>query len=450
MRKTTCLIVAICIFLFVNSAVLCCERKASPPAAVKKYGLYLEKKWGKWQRSEKGLYRPNTIKIHHDGTVYITSAAASADAEDFDYHRAQKFTEKGTYLGWFGGYQTGLQEEEWIAMPSSVGFAVNGYVHLKASLGGYIKTYTPEGEYKSGFSGYGDSGSPFVSLNAVWGDRENNIYVSVGMVTNGVINKFTSKGKLLYDIDENAMGGKGKGFKSGPNGLVCDRYNNLYACDWGNDRVVKFDSTGKMLEEIGPATAGTTVMVHADSDYASDGMDKPDEVTISPDGSIYVLASHKVYRYDADGVLLSVYGGQGGGANQFVNAMSLGCAPDGKVYVLDTDFTAEVASVKVLRPAYYKHSFSAVKIVGKVLGVKGDDLSLITVVVQGKDDDGNDFFAAARPTASGKFLFKKFPKGADYRVSVRGINTLKFNEVDDITGTADGNVKGANFKVQAK
>ena len=454
MSRGTCFVLAVCMFLCAPIWVLCGEQKASPAAVVKKYykstgGLYLEKRWGKWQRSEKGLYRPNSIGIHADGTVYIVSNPASATAEDFDYHRAQRFTDKGVYLGWFGGWQNGMQGEGWIAMPSSVGFAVNGYVYLKASLGGTIKTFTAEGAYKSDFPGWGDSGGPAAFLEGVCGDRDNNIYVSVNSYI-GVVNKFTSKGKLLYAIDEDAMGGDGKGFKSGPQGLACDRYNNLYVCDCGNDRIVKFDSTGKMLSEFGAATPGTTVMVHADCDFAASGVDKPDEVAISPDGSIYVLGEHKVYRYDGQGVMLSVYGGQGNGADQFINAQSLGCAPDGKVYVLDADVTAEGASVRVLRPAYYKHDYAAVKLVGKVKGVKGDDLLLVSIVIEGEDGEGNEFFAAARPKANGKYIFKKFPKGADYRVSVRGLNTLKFQEVDDITGTAGGNVKGLNFTVKGK
>lgn len=407
-------------------------------AAVNKYfrqksGLFFEKSWGKWARSKSGLYMPDNIDLHPGGDVYVVSSAGSADETDFAYHRAQRFTEAGKYLGWFGGWKNGTQQPGWIAMPISVAFAPNGWVHLLAALGGAVKTYTPQGAVQGSFSGFGGSGGPATFPYALCGDKDGSIYVSVSSVMDGFINKFDAAGKVLHVITDETMG-KGNEFLSGPRGIACDRFGNLYACDGGKDRIVKFDPAGRILGEFKTAA----------------GLDNPDEVAISPDGGFYVLAASRIFRFDALGRLTSVFGGKGTGKSQFRNAVSVGCAPDGRVYVLDSDYDARIASVKILRPAYYGHKFAKVKLAGRVIGMAAADLKLATVVVEGKDAGGIGFFAAARLSAQGGYGFLGFPKGATYRLSLRGTNTLRYLEAPDITGRAAGNKTSLNFKAVKK
>jgi sugar lactone lactonase YvrE len=453
MRRTF-IYITLAVLIGIPFALYANEQEASPTATVKKYyrtrsGLFFESKWGKWQRSESGLYNPTNLKVHPGGEIYITSSGDSGDAEDFAYHRAQRFSEKGQFIAWFGGYMGGIQQPGWIERPRSVSFAPNGDVHLLETLGGHTKTYTPEGELKADFSSFGGSGGPTIFPNTVCGDKDGAIYVSLYSALDGYINKFDKNGKLLNAITKDTMG-KGNEFKSGPNGLACDRFGNLYACDRGKNRVVKFDPDGNILDEFKSAPIGAPVLVHVDSDFTAEGMEYPDEVAVSPNGTLYVLADSKVYRYDSAGQLISVFGGKGEGDNLFRSAQSLACGPDGRVYVLDADYTAKIASVKIYRPAYYTHKYAKVKLVGKVSGMSASNFALVTVVVEGTDAAGNEFFAAARPAANGKFIFKKFPKDASYRLSLRGTNTFVYNEPPDLTGKANGNVMGLNFKAVAK
>ncbi len=424
------------------------------PAAVNKYfrqksGLYFEKQWGKWERSKSGLYMASNLKVHPGGEVYVASSAASGDEKDFAYHRAQRFTEAGKYLGWFGGWKNGMQKPGWISMPNSVSFAPNGWVHLLAALGGDVNTYTPEGVVKGSFSGFGGSGGPTTFPYAVCGDKDGSIYVSIISMMHGFINKFDANGKVLRVITDETMG-KGNEFLSGPRGLAGDRFGNLYACDGGKDRVVKFAPDGKILGEIKTAAGMDNPSRRGHTVPSRLAMEGPDEPAISPDGGLYVLATSRIFRFDARGRLVTAFGGKGTGQNQFRNAMSLACAPDGRIYVLDSDSTARIASVKILRPAYYGHKFAKVKLGGRVIGMAAADLRLVTVVVEGKDTAGVGFFAAARPSSNGAFSFMGFPNGATYRLSLRGTNTLVYREAADITGTASGNASNLNFAAVAK
>ncbi len=435
-RSILCL--ALIVLSGIPPALAAGERESRSTATVNKYfrqksGLYFEKAWGKWERSKSGLYMANNLKVHPGGDVYIVSSAGSGSEQDFAYHRAQRFTELGKYLGWFGGWKTGMQKPEWITMPNSVSFAPNGNVHLLAALGGTVKTYTPEGEVKGSFSGFGGGGGPTTFPYAVCGDKEGAVYVSLSSSQKGFISKFDANGKVLLVINNDTLG-KGNEFWNGPRGLACDRFGNLYACDGGNDRVVRFDSGGHALGEI----------------KLGSRLDFPDEPAVSPDGTLYVLAAQQVFRLDALGRLISVFGGKGTGQNQFRNAVSLACAPDGRVYVLDSDLNARVASVKVLRPAYYSHKSSKAKLGGRVFGMAAADLRLATVVVEGRDTGGVWFFAAARPAGDGRYLFTGFPKGAAYRLSLRGTNTFAYREAADITGTAKGDAANLNFVAVAK
>jgi len=440
MKKT---IVSLLLILLSGSAGFVPASQAGGPGAVlstavnkyfrQKSGLYFEKTWGKWERSKSGLYMANNLKVHPGGEVYVVSSVASGDEKDFAYHRAQRFTDAGKYLGWFGGWKNGMQKPEWIAMPISVSFAPNGWVHLLAALGGTVKTYAPEGAVQGSFSGFGGSGGPTTFPYTVCGDKDGSIYVSITSMMHGFINEFDANGKVLHVITDETMG-KGNEFLSGPRGLACDRFGNLYACDGGKDRVVKFDPAGEILDEFKTAA----------------GMDNPDELAISPDGGLYVLAASRVFRFDALGRLVTVFGGKGTGQNQFRNAASLACGPDGRVYVLDSDDRGRIASVKILRPAYYGHKFAKVKLGGRLIGMAAADLKLVTVVVEGKDSGGVGFFAAARPSTTGAYSFMGFPNGATYRLSLRGTNTLVYREAADITGTASGNVLNLNFVAVAK
>jgi hypothetical protein len=414
-----------------------------------KSGLFFERQWGKWGRSKGGLYMPNNLKVHPGGEVCIVSAAGSGGEEDFAYNRAQRFTDQGKFLGWFGGWMNGMQQPEWIARPVSVSFAPDGNIHLLAGLGGTVKTYTPQGEVKGAFSGFGGLGGPTTFPHAVCGEKDGAIYVSISHATNGFINKFDANGALMFSITKDTMGA-GNGFLWGPYGLACDRLGNLYACDGGNDRIVKFDPAGALLAELEAAASGPAPSARPEGRFETVVMDNPDETAISPDGVVYVLASHKVVRLDARGKLISVFGGQGVGNNQFRKAVSLSCAPDGRVYVLDADSDARIASVKVLRPAFYNHTYPKLSLIGKVVGMSAAALKLVTVVVEGQDAGKTVFFSTARPASRGQFSFSGFPKGASYRLSLRGTNTFVYREAADITGIAKADVKNLKFVVAAK
>lgn len=423
--------------LFTDAPPFVGEESGSAAAASKyfrqKSGLVFESKWGAWARSRSGLYMANTVKVHPGGEIYVVSAGLlSAGEKEFAYHRAQRFSPQGKYLGWFGGYKSGYQQPSWICSPKSASFAPNGDVYLLAGLGGSLKTYTAKGTVKGSFSAYGGSGGPAYFPDSVCGDKDGLIYASVMSVTDGYINKFDANGTVLNVINEDTLGEK-NGFKYGPNGLACDRFGNLYACDRDNDRVVKFGPEGVLLGEFKGAR-----------------MTKPTETAVSPDGSLYVLAENTVYRFYADGKLISASGGPGTADGQFRNAASLSCAPDGRVLVLDSDYDAKIASVKIFRPAYYGHKYKKLNLAGKVSGLAAADLALLSVAAEGEDAAGNVFFALVRPAGDGRFSFLNFPLGAAYRISLRGLNTLVYLEAADIVGTAKKSVTNLKFVVVKK
>lgn len=75
------------------------------------------------------------------------------------------------------------------------------------------------------------------------------------------------------------------------------------------------------------------------------------DVCVDENGIASILdnTSGRIYQYDSDGLLLTVFGGTGNWAGKFINAVSIARDKDGKIYVLD----ANVGAIHVFRPTSF-------------------------------------------------------------------------------------------------
>lgn len=140
-------------------------------------------------------------------------------------------------------------------------------------------------------------------------DGEGNIYVSD--TQNERIEKFDKSGKFL-----SAFGSKGSAegqfnvmaedaVGTGPSGMAVDASGNLYVADTWNHRVQKFDKAGKFITQWG--SFGTLTDPDTAKDPASNSMFwGPRDIGIGPDGSVYVTdtGNKRVLIFDANGKFL--------------------------------------------------------------------------------------------------------------------------------------------------
>lgn len=122
--------------------------------------------------------------------------------------------------------------------------------------------------------------------------------------------------------------GSGDGQLKSPGDVVVDAQGNLWVVDKGNNRVQKFDSTGKFLAKFGSLGAG-------------DGQfNRPTAIAIAANGDLLVTdaGNGRVQRFSSAGAYLSKFGSKGTGNGQFTGSGPEGIAIDtaGNIWVSDT------------------------------------------------------------------------------------------------------------------
>ncbi len=123
-----------------------------------------------------------------------------------------------------------------------------------------------------------------------------------------------------------------RGIKIGPAGFV-------YVTDGGNHRIQKFTAGGEFVAAWGgPSTIETETGLPR-------GFNDPWDVSVAPDGAIYVADTwnHRVQKLDAEGRLVTAWGlfgefglGETVGQSAFYGPRGVAIGPDGLVYVADT------------------------------------------------------------------------------------------------------------------
>jgi len=133
--------------------------------------------------------------------------------------------------------------------------------------------------------------------------------------------------KPTYDSSFGANG-SGDGQLKLPGDVAIDAQGNLWVVDKGNNRVQKFDPSGKFLAKFGSLGSG-------------DGQfNRPTAIAIAANGDLLVTdaGNGRVQRFSSAGAYLSKFGSKGTGNGQFTGSGPEGIAIDaaGNIWVSDT------------------------------------------------------------------------------------------------------------------
>ena len=140
--------------------------------------------------------------------------------------------------------------------------------------------------------------------------------------------EFSGKGKYLRTL--------GQGVFTNPHGLRVDAKDNIWATDTGSHIVVKMNPQGRILMVLG--IKGNSGEWHPAGHLRC--FNEPNDVAFGPDGEIYVSQGHgkgesRLHKFDADGVFLKTWGGEGTGPGQFNQPHSIITDAGGNLYVAD-------------------------------------------------------------------------------------------------------------------
>lgn len=139
------------------------------------------------------------------------------------------------------------------------------------------------------------------------------LYVSSSFLSDSVLRYDTQTGAF---IDTFASGP----VLDNPGSLIFGPDGNLYTISEGTNSVLRYESTGLLVEETEFVAPG------------SGGLNNPSDIAFGPDGNLYVSSSNtnQVLRYDGEtGEFINVFA-QGGGL-QFPTGITFG--PNGNLYV---------------------------------------------------------------------------------------------------------------------
>jgi S-layer protein (TIGR01567 family) len=167
---------------------------------------------------------------------------------------------------------------------------------------------------------YGSENGQFWDPTDVAVDHSGNVYVADS--GNNRIQKFDSSGKYLTQWGSL---GTGNGQFNDPWGIAVDSTGYVFVVDTYNQRIQKFDSDGKYLTQWGSQGNG-----NGQFNYSAG-------ITVDSSGNVFVADAfnHRVEKFDNNGKYLTQWGSKGSGDRQFIVPYGIGVDSSGNVFVSD-------------------------------------------------------------------------------------------------------------------
>jgi sugar lactone lactonase YvrE len=184
------------------------------------------------------------------------------------------------------------------------------------------------------------SGRTLGSTNAINVDAQGHIWVfercGANSCTNSTVDpilEFDPSGKLIRSF--------GAGQFVFPHGLIFNRDGNLWIIDAGvvdnvkGSQIFKYSPEGKLLLTLGKPGVRAYATSH-------DLFNEPSDLTIAPNGDLYVADGHiaaesngRIVHLKKDGQFIEAWGTKGSGPGQFDNPHSIALDSKGRIFVGD-------------------------------------------------------------------------------------------------------------------
>lgn len=150
---------------------------------------------------------------------------------------------------------------------------------------------------------------------------------------------------IVYERDGSFVASWGEGiFTPRTHGIAVGPDDMVYTVDDGDHTVRKFTPDGKQVMMIGTPGKSTDTGYDGKSlasiKRGGPPFNRPTDVTVAPDGEIYVCDGYgnaRVHRFTAEGKLLQSWGEPGNGPGEFHLPHGIGVSPDNRVFVTDRE-----------------------------------------------------------------------------------------------------------------
>jgi len=206
------------------------------------------------------------------------------------------------------------------------------------TLAGNASTFNVDNPYEAR-PGWGKlpEGRKWAATSAIYPSRDGNIWVADRCEQNSCVGKEDVDPIFLFDKEGNLLRSFGAGILVWPHGIHEDPEGNLWLTDARGEggrghQVHKFSPDGKLLMSLGKAgVAGP----------GPDEFNGPSDVLVAPNGDIYVADGHgsdgnnRIVKFDRNGKLIEIWGSTGAEAGEFRDPHALAMDADGRLFVAD-------------------------------------------------------------------------------------------------------------------
>lgn len=253
-----------------------------------------------------GLQRPMGVTV--DGRKIFVSDTNNRRIVVFDYD--------GNPLYTFGKLGEGKGE---FKFPYGIAVDNSGLVYVADLLNGKISVFNQDGEFIKYFA---EDKKNIFSSPAGLCIYENKVFVTD--VQQNKVMVFTLSGDKILEFGKE---GTKDGDLSSPNAVAVTN-DSIYVSDTANDRVEKFDRTGKFIKTItGTGSEKQSAFVNVRG------------VAVDGRGILYVVSNltNKVWGFDKDGKkAFEPFGQLGSEDNQFLQPNGMFIDNQGRIYIADS------------------------------------------------------------------------------------------------------------------
>ncbi|WP_020468700.1 peptidyl-alpha-hydroxyglycine alpha-amidating lyase family protein [Zavarzinella formosa] len=149
---------------------------------------------------------------------------------------------------------------------------------------------------------------------------------------------------LVFDLDGNFLASWGEGLFVRPHGLTIGPDDAIYCTDDLGHVVHKFTPDGRLLLTLGvkgqPSDTGATSVDYRTIRHAGPPFHYPTNLAISPEGDLYITDGYgnaRVHKFSSEGRLLFSWGEPGAGSGQFHVPHGIAVDRQGTVFVADRE-----------------------------------------------------------------------------------------------------------------
>ncbi len=253
---------------------------------------------------------PSGVAVDASGNTYLVDA-----------NRVQKFDSSGEFVKAWGSY--GLEEGQFIK-PQDIAVDARGNVFVVDA--NRVHKFDSAGRFLTRWGSYGSGDGQFSGPRGIAVDSEGNVFVGE---RKNRIQKFDSSGKFL--MKWGSYGSEDGEFLL-PRDVAVDLEGNVYVLDTENYRIQKFDSSGKFLAKWGSHGS-------EDGSFGTVGyVGGPRGLAVDSKGNVFVADSgnNRIQKFDSSGRFLTAWGSEGSGEGQFKEPQGIAVDSAGNVYVADT------------------------------------------------------------------------------------------------------------------